>query len=59
MGDNSCEQCEGTGKDFYSCCGDDIRGKDLDFCPTCKEHTGWENLNNCENCDNCKGTGKN
>ena len=22
----------------YSCCGDDMTGKDINICPTCKEH---------------------
>lgn len=45
-----CENCQGTGQEIYSCCGDDIRGNDIDLCPTCKEHTGGE-------CYECKGTG--
>ena len=52
-----CFACEGTGKNFYSCCGIDMRGKDLDICPDCKEHTGWDGLKNAEDCDECKGTG--
>lgn len=51
-----CEQCEGTGDDFYSCCGDDMRGNDYDLCPTCKEHQGYEEGN--KNCQECGGTGK-
>ena len=23
---------------IYSCCGDDMTGKDIQICPTCKEH---------------------
>ena len=25
-------------EDIYSCCGDDMTGKDIKICPTCKEH---------------------
>ncbi len=52
--DEDCEHCEGTGKVFTSCCGDDIRGNDIDLCPTCYEHCGDEG----EDCEDCKGTGK-
>lgn len=48
-----CDECEGTGKTYYSCCGDDMRGADIDICPTCKEHQGDEG----EPCDTCNGTG--
>ena len=49
----NCESCEDTGKDFYSCCGVDMRGQDHDFCPDCKEHTGWDGLKNAEPCQEC------
>jgi hypothetical protein len=56
--ETECESCEGTGKDFYSCCGDDMRGKDFDLCPTCKEHTGWMgSLKEAEPCYECEGKG--
>jgi hypothetical protein len=51
-----CKTCEGTGKVYTSCCGDDIKGteyEDYNICPTCKEHLGGE-----EDCDDCGGTGK-
>ena len=47
----TCEECEGTGKVFYSCCGDDIRGNDIDLCPTCYEHCDTEEGEPCESCD--------
>jgi hypothetical protein len=52
-----CTSCEGTGDNFYSCCGDDMRGNDYDICPTCKEHTGWDGTRDDE-CTECNGTGK-
>jgi hypothetical protein len=48
-----CSECEGTGKVYYSCCGDDMRGFDIDLCPTCKEHCGDDG----EVCESCNGTG--
>lgn len=51
-----CPECEGTGKTFYSCCGDDLRGtdfEDIEMCPTCREHLGGP-----ETCDTCSGSGK-
>lgn len=54
-----CEACEGTGKDFMSCCGDDMRGNDYDLCPSCHEHTGWSgSIKDCEFCMECGGSGK-
>lgn len=52
-----CEACEGTGKNFFSCCGDDMRGRDFDNCPTCHEHTGWDGESDGE-CIECGGSGK-
>ena len=49
-----CQECEGTGRVFYSCCGDDIRGNDIDLCPTCHEHCDVEDG---EECESCGGTG--
>lgn len=51
-----CEDCEGTGDCIYSCCGDDMRGRDFDNCPTCKEHTGYEKGGG--DCYTCNGAGK-
>lgn len=48
-----CESCEGTGKEIYSCCGDEMQGsiyEDIGLCPTCKEHNRGE-------CGECRGTG--
>ena len=54
-----CEACEGTGKDYYSCCGDDMRGSDDGLCPSCYEHTGIDAHNEpSEDCSECNGTGK-
>lgn len=54
--EKDCEECEGTGEVYYSCCGDDIRHQlpENDLCPTCKEHCGDEG----EICEECKGTGE-
>ena len=48
-----CGCCEGTGKNFFSCCGVDMRGNDIDICPDCKEHTGWDgsSYGDCTECD--------
>ena len=54
---SECDQCNATGIDSFSCCGDDMSGADIDICPTCKEHTGIDCHNEGEPCDNCKGTG--
>jgi hypothetical protein len=45
-----CPTCEGTGRVYYSCCGDDIRGNDIDLCPTCYEHCDTEDGEECEEC---------
>ena len=50
-----CTACDGDGKEYYSCCGDDVKGTqyaDIGICPTCKEHLGGE-----ETCDLCDGKG--
>ena len=54
--DCACECCEGTGKDFFSCCGVDMRGNDIDICPDCKEHTGWDGTSDGD-CTECDGEG--
>ena len=51
-----CDECEGTGEVYYSCCGDDMKGsdfEDVDICPTCREHVGGP-----QTCESCGGTGK-
>ncbi len=54
-----CDACEDTGKDFYSCCAIDMRGKDYDNCPDCGEHTGWSgDIKDCEPCQDCRGEAK-
>ena len=36
-----------------------MRGKDLDICPDCKEHTGWDGEDmGDDGCPECNGTGK-
>ena len=52
----TCSECDGTGKVYYSCCGDDVKGtlyEDYGICPTCKEHLSGEH----EDCESCNGTG--
>lgn len=52
----TCSECDGTGKVYYSCCGDDVKGtlhEDYGICPTCKEHLSGE----YEDCESCNGTG--
>ena len=52
-----CVACEGTGKTYFSCCGDDVKGtihEDYGICPTCKEHLSGE----YEDCEDCNGTGE-
>ena len=53
--EETCSECDGDGYVIVSCCGDDIKGRDVDLCPTCHEHTGGED--DQEPCDNCDGTG--
>lgn len=48
-----CNECYGTGTVCYSCCGDDIKGNDIDLCPSCYEHCSLEE----EECESCNGTG--
>lgn len=50
----TCNECDGTGKTSYSCCGYDIKGaeyEDYPICPTCNESIGPEK------CENCNGLG--
>jgi len=48
-----CSNCDGEQTFQYSCCGDDIKGNDIDICPTCGEHCGDEE----EDCEVCNGLG--
>ncbi len=48
-----CNSCDGDGYTVTSCCGNDIKGNDIDLCPTCKEHCGMER----ETCEECGGEG--
>jgi len=48
-----CDCCDGDGYVIESCCGDNIKGNDIDLCPTCGEHCGMEK----EECSECDGTG--
>ena len=52
-----CDECEGDGYIQMSCCGDDMKGiwYDNDLCPSCYEHCGEPEHEDCEECD---GTGK-
>ncbi len=49
-----CPECDGRGGFSYSCCGDDITNNDIDLCPTCMEHCGAGDF---EECDMCEGEG--
>ena len=49
-----CTECDGDGYVVTSCCVDDIKGNDIDLCPTCGEHCGMEQ----ETCEHCNGTGE-
>lgn len=49
-----CDVCNGAGKLYFSCCGDDMPNSDSDICPTCKEHCGRES----EPCEHCNGEGE-
>lgn len=48
-----CESCDGDGYLIESCCGDNIKGNDIDLCPTCGEHCGDEQFP----CPDCNGIG--
>lgn len=50
-----CKECYGTGRLYFSCCGDDMSDSinETDLCPTCLEHCGDEG----EECDACFGLG--
>ena len=45
----NCDYCDSDGYTVISCCGDDIKGNDIDLCPTCHEHCGMEE----EQCEEC------
>ena len=45
----NCDYCDSDGYTVISCCGDDIKGNDIDLCPTCYEHCGMEK----EQCEEC------
>ena len=51
-----CDTCCGDGYIQMSCCGDDMKGRweDNDLCPSCNEHCGEPDH---EECDECDGTG--
>ena len=50
-----CPNCSGTGRIWYSCCGDEIiSNEELEMCPTCHE---WCSSDDDEECDWCDGTG--
>lgn len=52
-----CPECEGTGKVYYSCCGDNVKNteaEDIGLCPTCSENLDGEH----SDCESCEGTGK-
>jgi hypothetical protein len=52
-----CRHCDGTGKAWYSCCGDDMsqfrQHAEVGICPSCKEHIADDG----EDCYYCDGAG--
>jgi len=48
-----CDECEGDGYIQMSCCGDDMKNKweDCDLCPSCYEHCGEPEKEDCEECN--------
>jgi hypothetical protein len=51
-----CPTCEGSGEVYFSCCGHNMKGHDLEdygICPGCKEHLGGP-----ETCEDCNGSGE-
>ena len=59
MTPTECEECDGTGKIWFSCCGDELNKGDFEgddvSCPTCKEHCS---IDDYEKCEACNGTGE-
>jgi DnaJ-class molecular chaperone len=56
---NNCPSCNGKGKTWLSCCGDDMyvgERSDYQICPSCGEHTDDE-TDDAEICEDCNGTG--
>ena len=54
---SDCNECEGSGLVYYSCCGDNVKNtlaEDIGLCPSCCEHLSGE----YEDCENCNVTGK-
>jgi len=47
-----CETCNGKGEAVFSCCSGEVVDDDMMMCPTCHEHLGEEE------CQDCEGTGK-
>ena len=52
MKTKECEVCDGKGYGVWSCCDGELVDNDFAMCPTCHEHLGEEE------CDECSGTGK-
>ncbi len=54
-----CDECDGTGKIWFSCCGDELNEGDFEgddcLCPTCYEHVS---IDDYDECTTCKGTGE-
>ena len=48
---HECETCNGKGVAMFSCCTGEVVHSDIDLCPTCYEHLGEED------CEDCCGTG--
>lgn len=47
-----CDECNGTGKAYYSCCSGEVITGDIPMCPECMEHLGEEE------CELCGGKGE-
>lgn len=45
-----CGECDGDGYVNYSCCGVDMKGRDLDICPTCRKNWPTDIEEECESC---------
>ena len=48
-----CDTCDGDGYIQMSCCGDDMKNRweDCDLCPSCGEHCGEPDQEDCDECD--------
>tara|TARA_R110000824_G_scaffold399122_1_gene604084 strand:- start:1729 stop:1971 length:243 start_codon:yes stop_codon:yes gene_type:complete len=47
-----CDDCEGKGDGYWSCCTGELITHDIKMCPKCHEHLGEEE------CETCEGKGE-